>query len=216
MRTTAPTGVPRPRWRGKVHTVAAVVAVPLGVVLTVATPPGPARVAAVVYSVCAAAVYVTSALYHRLEHSEASRLRWRRADHSMIFLGIAGTYTPLCVMAVGGTFRWALLAGVWAGALAGVALKVVGLERFPRLGSAAYLVLGWAGVLVVPFLVSRPLVISGVVLGGILYTVGAVLFGLKRPVLRPAVFGFHEVWHVLGVAAGLSMWIAIFALAVTS
>ena len=132
----------------------------------------------------------------------------QRADHSMIFVLIAGTFTPMAVLAVDGAWKWLALAVVWAGALGGVVLKVAALDRFPRLGGAMYIVVGWAGIVILPALLARPDTLALVVIGGLLYTAGAILFALHRPVLAPRIFGYHEVWHAFGVAAGVALYVA--------
>jgi len=166
-----------------------------------------AAVAAWVYGLAGIGLYLTSSTYHVFARTPRTRQVLRRADHSMIFVLIAGTFTPVCMLAVQGWVRWPILAGMWTGALAGMALKIFAIDRFPRLGSALYLVLGWAGLVAFPALIDRPGLLALTAVGGMLYTVGAVLFSRQRPTLRPTWFGYHEVWHTLGVTAGVLLYV---------
>jgi hemolysin III len=192
----------RPHLRGRVHQVAAVVSVGGLVWLVVVAHTGRAVVAACVYGLATIALYLTSSSYHLYARSPRARRLMQRLDHSMIYVLIAGTYTPVCLLALHGRVRWALLAVVWTGALVGVAVKLLALDRLPKLGFALYLVLGWAAVLALPDLLRRPGLLALALVGGALYTVGAVLFALRRPGRDAVWFGYHEYWHALGVAAG--------------
>jgi hemolysin III len=171
-----------------------------------------ALVAAWTYGCATAALYFVSFSYHVLARSPRARRIMQRADHSMIFVLIAGSFTPAALLALHGPWRWWLLGGVWAIAFGGVALKCLALERFPRLGGGLYIALGWAGVVAAPALVRRPLVGSLFLLGGILYTVGAALFASGRPRLNPRWFGYHEAWHTFVIAAGALMFVGNFML----
>ena len=130
----------------------------------------------------------------------------------MIFVLIAGSFTPVALLALHGRWRWVLLGTVWVVAVAGIALKCIALERFPRLGGGLYIALGWAGVVAAPALLHRPLIALLLGLGGIVYTVGAALFASGRPRLNPRWFGYHEVWHTFVVAAGALMFAGNFML----
>lgn len=165
-----------------------------------------AVVAACVYGVATTALYLTSSSYHLYARSPRARVVMQRMDHSMIYVLIAGTYTPVCLLALHGSYRWALLGVVWGGALAGVLLAALALDRFTKLSWALYLVLGWAALVAVPQLAHRPALLALAAFGGVLYTVGAVLFALHRP--RPVAewFGYHEVWHAFGIAAGAAFF----------
>jgi hemolysin III len=194
--------VHRPRLRGRVHQVAAVTSVAGLAWLIAVAHTGRAVVAAVVYGIATIALYATSSSYHLYARSPRARTVMQRLDHSMIYVLIAATYTPACLLALHGAFRWTLLAIVWAGALLGVTVKLLALERLPKLGFSLYLVIGWAALLALPELVHRPLLLGLLGLGGILYTIGAVLFALRRPGRDAVWFGYHEYWHAFGVAAG--------------
>jgi hemolysin III len=193
---------PRPRLRGRLHQAAAATSVG-GLVWLVGDAHTPlATVAACVYGIATILLYVTSSLYHVYAHSTRARVVMKRLDHSMIYVLIAGTYTPVCLLALSGSLRWVLLGLVWAGALAGIALATFALDRFSKLTWGLYLVLGWAAIVAVPEFARRPMLLALAALGGVLYTIGAVLFALHRP--RPVAvwFGYHEFWHAAGIAAG--------------
>jgi hemolysin III len=129
----------------------------------------------------------------------------RRADHSTIYLLIAGTYTPICLLALPAPWGLPVLVVVWVGAVAGVILKMTAFERTRVLGWALYLALGWAAVVVMPALVRHltPLEVALIVAGGLIYTGGSIVLATGRPNPVPAVFGYHEVWHACTVLAGL-------------
>jgi hemolysin III len=202
----------RPRLRGRLHQAAAVASVGGLVWLIVDAHTGPARAAAWVYGLAMIALYTTSSSYHVYARSPRARRVMQRMDHSMIYVLIAGSYTPVCLLAMHGSLRWWLLGIVWAGALTGVLMAAFALDRFPKLGWALYLVLGWAAVFALPSLAGRPDLLVFVIAGGLLYTVGAILFACKWP--RPVAkwFGYHEFWHAFGVAAGTALFVANLAL----
>jgi hemolysin III len=166
-----------------------------------------ATVAAWVYGLTGVACYLTSSLYHMAARTERARSVLRRADHSMIYLLIAGSFTPPCVLAMAGWWRWTLLAAVWLGSLAGITMCVAANTRLRRLSVTLYLILGWAGVAVLPALSGHRLQMALVVVAGLLYTVGAILFFRQRPVLRPDWYGYHEFWHTIGVVAGALLFV---------
>lgn len=152
------------------------------------------------------AVYGVSAAYHRLARTERAQRIMRKLDHSMIFLLIAGTYTPVCLVTLPRPWSIVLLSAVWALAVVGIATKVWGTDWIMRISNALYLILGWLAILALPVLlrsVSAPTMVL-LVLGGVLYTVGALVFFFRRPDPNPAVFGYHEVWHSFTVLAGMS------------
>jgi len=200
----------KPLLRGVSHEIAAGVAL-AGLVALVLLAPGPrARVGALVYGLSLVALFSVSALYHRPTWSPRVRLWMRRLDHSAIFLLIAGTFTPLCLL-LGDTRAHTMLAVVWAGAGLGV-LRALVWPRAPRMvATALYLVLGWAAIPIVPAMY-RALGAGSIVLlaaGGLLYSVGAVIYATRRPDPFPKVFGYHELFHALVVgAAGLHFAVA--------
>jgi hemolysin III len=149
-------------------------------------------------------MYAASASLHRIDWGPRALRRMRHLDHSMIFVMIAGTYTPFALLALRPPWSTVVLAVVWGGAALGVSVRLLA-DRFAVLQGTLYLVLGWIGAIVLPWAIGN-LGVTGTSLmfaGGLCYTVGAVLFWLRRPVLRPEVFGYHELWHVLVVAGSL-------------
>ncbi|HNB96241.1 MAG TPA: hemolysin III family protein [Microthrixaceae bacterium] len=196
---------PRPVWRGRVHFLAALVAAPAALVLFLVAPGPMAKVAVTIYAVSLVGLFAVSASYHRLAHTETAVKWFRRADHSMIFVLIAGTYTPLCLLALPPAWGIPLLVAVWVAAIGGVITKMTMLGRGPgSAGSWLYIVIGWAAVVAVPALVTNLDALQLVLLavGGLLYTVGAIVLGKRWPDPVPHVFGYHEVWHSMTVAAG--------------
>jgi hemolysin III len=192
----------KPLLRGVSHEIAAGVAL-AGLVALVLLAPGPrARVGALVYGLSLVALFSVSALYHRPTWSPRALLWMRRLDHSAIFLLIAGTFTPLCLL-LGDSRAHTMLAVVWAGAGLGV-LRALVWPRAPRLvATALYLVLGWAATPLVPAMY-RALGAGSLALlaaGGLLYSAGAVIYATRRPDPFPKVFGYHEIFHALVVAA---------------
>jgi hemolysin III len=210
-------GLPRPRWRGRLHQVAFFVSIPMGTSLVAATETMVARVGAIVFAVSLSGMYATSAAFHRISWGPRAWRWMRRLDHSMIFVLIAGTYTPFALLALEPPWTTVILAVIWGGAAFGVAVRMLS-ERLGIVRQALYIVLGWIGVFVLPFGVVQ-LSETGLALmvgGGLCYTVGAILFWLQRPALRPQVFGYHELWHVLVVLGSLCHYGLILQLVLTS
>ncbi|MEU8419910.1 hemolysin III family protein [Micromonospora sp. NPDC048835] len=210
-----PVDIGKPRMRGWLHTYAFFVALVCGIVLCsiAATRPGWAPlVSCLIYSLTVCGLFGTSALYHRRVWSERGYQVMRRMDHSMIFVFIAGTYTPLCVMLLAPRPATVMLALVWGGALAGVAVKVVW-PHAPRWVSAPlYLALGWVAVAMLPEILHGGGVAALVLLiiGGAIYSIGAVFYALRRPNPWPTVFGHHEFFHACTLLAALCHHIAIY------
>ena len=200
----------RPRHRGRLHQIVFFLSIPAGAALVALATSASARLGAAVYAVTLTGLFGTSAAYHRLAHSVRARSVMRRLDHAMIFLLIAGSYTPICLLTLRGSWRVAALVLVWGGAAVGVALKVLRLEAM-RLGNALYVVLGWAVLAILPQLARRvgPLTLGLLAAGGMLYTAGAVVLSRRRPDPVPRVFGYHEVWHTLVVAAAACHYVMI-------
>jgi len=202
----------KPRFRGVLHQWAFFVAVAAGAVLVLVAPDGRATVATAIYAATVAGLFGVSAIYHRVNWVSATARRWmRRLDHSMIFLLIAGTVTPFVLLVVGGTLGTALLVAVWAGALAGILVEVVWISSPRWVSVAVYLTVGWIGAIAFPSIVSNAGLGAGalIALGGVLYTIGAVVYARQRPDPRPAVFGYHEIFHVLVVAAAVAHFTAV-------
>jgi hemolysin III len=205
----------KPRLRGVLHQYAFFVSLASGTLLVLLAPTTRASVAAAIYAASVSALFGVSAIYHRVTWTGPARRRMRRLDHAMIFLLIAGTYTPVGLLVLQGTLATVVLAVVWGGAMAGIVLELA--RTGPRwLGVAVYLALGWVAVVTMPQLFVR-LGISGgllIVAGGLVYSAGAAVYALRRPDPVPAVFGYHEVFHLLvvvGVAAHF-LAISLFAL----
>jgi hemolysin III len=200
--------LPRPYFRGRLHQVA-VVASAAGLVWLVRSATTPrAEAVAWIYGVASILLYLTSSTYHVFARSPAAVRAMQRADHSMIFVLIAASFTPSAVLILPDPWRWWSLVGMWSGAVLGIVLKVVALERYRKLGAALYIVLGWAGLVALPFLWQRPATLVLFAGGGALYTVGAILFALRRPQLSLRWFGYHEVWHGFVVTAGGLLYVA--------
>jgi hemolysin III len=204
--------------RGWLHTYAFFVSAVAGVVLTVLAGTvgrrsgGLAMVTCAIYSLTACLVFGTSALYHRRVWSPRGYQIMRRLDHSMIFVFIAGTYTPLSALLLPRPAAITILSIVWGGALVGATLKVA-LPHAPRwLAAPLYIVLGWVAVGVSPQLLTNggTAVLALIVAGGVCYTAGAVCFALRRPNPWPGTFGHHEVFHACTVVAAICHQIAIY------
>jgi hemolysin III len=208
----------KPSLRGVFHQWACAASVPLGLLLVVVAGSARARIALTVYSVSLVALFGVSALYHRINWRSLARRDWmRRLDHSMIFVLIAGSYTPFAALVLHGPLAVAILIGVWSGAGLGVAFNLVWKDAPTWLRSALYVALGWIAVAAVPQLGAAigPLGLTLLGLGGVLYTLGAVVYALRRPDPVPTVFGYHEVFHILVIAAAalqymvIAFWIAL-------
>ncbi len=214
-RRPALAGLGRPRMRGLLHAYGFFAAVGCGALLVgaAAARPGTAPVASTaIYSATACTLFAVSGLYHRRVWGERGYRAMRRLDHAMIFVFIAGTYTPLCVLLLDQAKATALLTIVWSGALAGAGLSMIWPSAPRPVFALLYLVLGWAAVVILPDLAEAGGMTALILLavGGIVYSVGAVLFALRRPDPWPAVFGHHEVFHACTLVAALCHYIAIY------
>lgn len=202
----------KPRLRGVSHMWASIVCVPLGAATVVAAATTRARLAIAVYVLSLTALFAVSGVYHRVNwRSVSARLWMRRLDHSMIFVLIAGSYTPFAMLTLHGPLAMAILITVWAAAAGGVVLNLVW-PRAPRwMAVGVYLAQGWVVVAAVPQL-ARALGATGLTMllaAGLLYSTGAVVYALKRPDPIPAVFGYHEVFHGLVIAAAAIQYAVI-------
>lgn len=200
------TAVPivKPRLRGVLHQWAFFVSLVTGAVLVLVAPAGRATLAVSIYAMTVAGLFGVSAVYHRVDWASAAARRWmRRLDHSMIFLLIAGTYTPFALLALHGTLATAILVAVWGGAIAGIVLNLAWIDAPKWLTAVVYVALGWVAVVAFPALFDNLGVTPTMLLalGGVLYTTGAVVYAVRRPDPAPAVFGYHEVFHALVIAA---------------
>ena len=215
--STVTAGAPvKPRLRGVSHEIAFFVAAALGVALVVTAPDGKATTAAVIYAVGVCGLFGISALYHRHDWASARARAWmRRADHSMIFVFIAATYTPVALLAMHGRLADVILVVVWGGALVGAGISLAWPGAPKWLTALVYVSLGWVALAAMPQLWDRIGVLSvlGLALGGVLYTAGAVIYARGRPDPNPAVFGYHEIFHALVIAAAATHY-AVIAFAV--
>jgi hemolysin III len=194
----------KPRLRGVSHQWAFFVSLVTGLALVLTAPGGKATLAAGIYAATVAALFGTSALYHRITWASDAARRWmRRLDHSMIFLLIAGTYTPFALLSLSGGLATAILVAVWAGAGAGIVLKLAWIDAPKWLVAVIYVALGWVVVAAFPELYDALglTAVAMVAAGGVLYTAGAVIYATRRPDPVPAVFGYHEVFHALVIVA---------------
>ncbi len=201
----------QPRLRGVSHAYAFWIAAGLAVALVLLAPGGLARFAAVVYGAGLCALFACSSLYHRWRGSPRWRPLLRRIDHSTIFVFIAASYTPVALLVLHGTTQAVALAGVWAGALLGVTLSILWIDAPRWLNAATYLALGWVALLALPQLVTGlplwPLLLLGA--GGLLYSLGAVVYATQRPDPWPRIFGYHEVFHAFVILAAAAHVIAM-------
>ncbi len=193
----------RPSWRGWMHVIAFFLAIPGGILLIVLARSAEATVAAAIYMASLLLGFGTSAGYHRLARKERTQQLMQRLDHSMIFVLIAGSYTPICLLGLPPAWGIPLLCVVWAGALTGVLVKQFAFERLRILEIALYPILGWIVVVAAPVLLDglTTTELSLLVAGGLLYTVGIPVLVLEKPDPWPQTFGYHEIWHTFTVAA---------------
>jgi hemolysin III len=211
MPSSVSTVVERPRLRGVLHQAAFVVAFAIAPLLVLAADGTRRRVVAGVFAISVATCFGASALYHRRTWAPQTRLWMRRVDHAGVYLLIAGTYTPVSILILQGAWRPVVLAIVWAGAAAAIVLKFVWVAAPKWLAAAIGIALGWVGVVALPQLVGRlaPAAVILLVLGGLVYTAGAIVYALRRPDPLPSVFGYHELFHALTIIAVTCQYSAI-------
>jgi hemolysin III len=203
---------PKPLLRGVFHQYAFFAAVGAGATLAALADGARARIAVLVYALSLAGMFGASALYHRGPWRSPTVRAWmRRLDHSGIFLLIAGTYTPFALLALDGRLARILLVLVWVGAAAGLLLNLVWIEAPEWLTAIVYVALGWVGVIAMPDFFAHAGVAwtTLIIVGGGLYTLGALAYALRRPDPWPTVFGFHELFHVLVIAAATVQFIGV-------
>jgi hemolysin III len=193
------------------HTWWFALAIPAGALLIISSEEAAARVAASIYAATLLLVFGTSAAYHRLAKSPRARLVMQRLDHSMIYLLIAGTYTPLCLVALPQAWGIPILASVTVCAVVGIVLKLTAYGRARVLAHALYPIMGWAVVAAVPVLVDNlsTAQFGLIVAGGLAYTVGIPVLFIRRPDPWPRTFGYHEVWHLFTVVAATLHFAAV-------
>ena len=201
-----------PRLRGVFHLWALVASLAAGIVLVARADGTVATLSSWIYAAALVVMFGASALYHRFPWRSATRRLWaRRLDHSTIFLFIAASYTPFALLCFTGATRWLLIVFPWVGAVVGMLLELVWIESPRWLKALAYLSVGWVGVVAAPQLFSSVGVGGSVlvIVGGGLYTLGALVYATRWPDPLPRVLGFHEVFHLLVVAAAVTQFVAV-------
>jgi len=201
----------KPKLRGVSHEWAFFLSLGLGAALISAADTPQATLAVAIYAVSLSALFGTSALYHRVEWRPKARVWMRRLDHSMIFLLIAGTYTPFALLVLSGPLADAILAVVWVGAILGAIVEIVWIDHPKWVAAIIYVSLGWVALIAFPGLWEE-MGVAGTLLvaaGGLLYTVGAVVYATQRPNPNPRVFGYHEVFHLFVIAAAAAHFAAV-------
>jgi hemolysin III len=210
----------KPRLRGWLHAYAALVSIVSGsamIAVAASLRGGSAAVTTGIYCATVTLLFGTSALYHRLNWSPRAHRVMKRLDHSMIFVFIAGTYTPIAVLTLPRNAAIAVLIAVWTGAAFGVVLQTAWHSAPRWLSAPCYIALGWVAAFVFPDLLHNAGVAAFVLIaaGGVVYTIGGVVYALKRPNPYPGVFGFHEVFHLCTLVAALchyvAIWLAVFS-----
>ena len=209
-----------PRLRGWLHAYAAAISIGSGaslIAVAAAVRGGRAGWSTAIYAATVTLLFGTSALYHRLHWGTRARSAMKRLDHSMIFVFIAGTYTPVAVLTLPRASAVAVLAVVWSGAAFGVILKSAWPSAPRALSVPCYVGLGWVAIFVMPDLLHNGGIAAFtlIVAGGVIYTLGAIVYGTRRPDPAPRVFGFHEVFHgctlVAAVCHYVAIWLAVFS-----
>ena len=208
---------PRPRLRGRLHEVAFFVSIPAGLVLVLSASGPREVVAAAIYWLALSSQFGVSAAYHLGVWSEVGRERMRTLDHATIFVLIAGTYTPFCLLVLHGAAAIVVLAIVWTGAALGIAMKVYRVDLHVVSGFL-YLGLGWVAVIVFPVFLRdlSTTELALMVAGGLLYSAGALVLALHRPNPWPRTFGYHEVWHAATIGAAACLYTAILSIFLSS
>jgi hemolysin III len=204
----------RPTWRGWIHAGTFPVAIAAGIVLIVLADGAAAKWASAVFMATSLLLFGNSALYHRFDWGPRTRAVLKRIDHANILLLIAGTYTPISVLALPPEKATLLLSLVWGGAVVGILFRVFWIGAPRWLYVALYLLLGWAALMYIGDLfAANAIMMTLVLVGGLLYTAGAIVYALKRPNPWPGHFGFHEIFHVCTVLAFLCHWTAALLIA---
>jgi hemolysin III len=205
----------KPTWRGWIHAATFPLAIVLGVILIVSAHGAAAKVSSSVFVASSLLLFGISALYHRFTWSERNRLLLKRLDHANIFLLIAGSYTPITVLALPHGKATLLLWLVWGGAALGIGFHVFWITAPRWLYVPLYLVLAWGALIFIgDFFAANAAMMTLILLGGVFYSIGAVIYGLKRPNPFPGRFGFHEIFHALTLLAFLCHWTGIYLVAV--
>ncbi len=201
----------KPKYRGVSHQIAFWASLALGTWLIADAHGDRARIALSIYSVCLASMFGVSAALHRCNWSPVALQRMRRLDRSTIFAAVAGTYTPIAILALHGLAQAATLYLSWLAVAVGIVLQWSWLRSPKWLAGVVYVTLGWAAVLILPELArsSGAGALGLLVAGGVLYTIGALVLAMRKPDPKPAIFGYHEVFHIFVIVAALCQWLAI-------
>ncbi|MBA3365641.1 MAG: hemolysin III family protein [Actinobacteria bacterium] len=201
----------KPRLRGVLHQAAFLISLAVAPVLILGADGTRRQLAAAVFSGSVVACFGASALYHRVTWSPRARLWMRRVDHAGVYLLIAGTYTPVSLLALSGHWRPVVLTIAWVGAATAIVLKFAWMDAPKWLAAAIAIALGWVAVVALPQLIAglNPAGVILLVVGGLAYTAGAVVYALGRPDPVPAVFGYHELFHALTIVAVACQYVAI-------
>lgn len=204
----------KPSWRGWLHAGTFPLTIAAGIVLIALAHGATAKWASAVFVLTSMLLFGNSALYHRFNWSPKVKLIFKRIDHANIFLLIAGTYTPLALLALPPDQGILLLIIVWSGALLGIGFRVFWIGAPRWLYVPLYLLLGWAAIMyIVPLFQANAAMMILVIIGGLLYSVGAVVYGIKKPNPVPGHFGFHEIFHACTVLAFMCHWTATLLIA---
>jgi hemolysin III len=200
----------KPKLRGWLHAATAPLTLAAGIVLIALSPTAATRVGSAVYAASALLLFTVSAVYHRGRWGPRAWAFLRRFDHANIFLLIAGSYTPFSILLLEGTDRMVMLSTVWGGAVAGVLFRIFWTDAPRWLYTPIYIALGWAALLYAEeFAAATTAVLVLIVIGGLLYTLGGVVYGLRKPDPFPSWFGFHEVFHTLTIAAFVTHYVGV-------
>jgi hemolysin III len=210
VQSLTPQAIPKPLLRGVLHQVAFWISLVVGTLLIVGAD-GTRQAAAAVFAASVAVCFGVSALYHRVTWTTRARLWMRRLDHAGVYLLIAGTYTPVCLLVLNGAWRIGVLLVVCVGAGVGIAAKFVWSDAPKWFAASLGLALGWTAVVILPQLATRlnPAAIALLGAGGLAYTAGAIVYARSRPNPLPTVFGYHEIFHALTIVAVACQYIAI-------
>jgi hemolysin III len=200
----------KPSWRGWIHTGVLPIVVAGGIILIVLAHGAIPKVAASIFFASSFLLFGNSALYHRFNWRPKVKITLKRIDHANIFLLIAGSYTPMAMLALPAEKGLVLLVAVWIGAVLGISFRIFWINAPRWLYVPLYVLLSWAAMFyVVDFFSFNALAMSLILIGGICYTAGAVVYGIKKPNPFPGHFGFHEIFHALTVIAFICHWVAV-------
>lgn len=204
----------KPTWRGWIHAATFPLAIVLGTILIIAADGAAAKISSSVFVASSLLLFGISALYHRFNWSEKARVLLKRFDHANIFLLIAGSYTPITVLCLPPEKATLLLWMIWGGAALGIGFRIFWIGAPRWLYVPLYVLLGWAAMLfIVDFFQANWIMMTLIIVGGLFYTAGAVIYGLKKPNPFPGTFGFHEIFHTFTLLAFLCHWTGIFIVA---